>query len=401
MVTGTFPGLSSMNDACELCRHDGLEAVYRPERSTRGLNIHLCRHCGLIQSLPRIDRAPRGIPAISSGADWGNLRYGKSFRTEMALATLKRHADLSSDLALLDVGSNRGSFVRAFLDAAPGAQIVAIEPDERVAPSCATLERCELVQARIEDVALETGRFDIVHSCHTIEHLADPARVLADHWRTLKPGGLLVLDAPNIAIIGAEDIVEEWFIDKHLYHFSARTLMRMVVAAGFEIIAAPEIEDLENLLLVARKAYTAYRPSETDHREVAEAERLLAAYIANRARNLSALTYVAAAIAQMAPKRVAMWGAGRLFDTLVVHGRFVPTTLSLLIDAHLKAHVDDRYGCKLTGPEALPSADPDVVIVMSRGFAGEIAAEARRLAPRADIVFYGDLLANARLSQAA
>jgi ABC-type hemin transport system substrate-binding protein len=63
--------------------------------------------------------------------------------------------------------------------------------------------------------------------------------------------------------------------------------------------------------------------------------------------------------------------------------------------------MDDRFGCKLTGPEALPAADPDVVIVMSRGFAGEIAAEARRLAPRADIVFYADLLADARMSQAA
>jgi 2-polyprenyl-3-methyl-5-hydroxy-6-metoxy-1,4-benzoquinol methylase len=31
-----------------------------------------------------------------------------------------------------------------------------------------------LVQARIEDAPLETGRFDIVHSCHTIEHLAEP-----------------------------------------------------------------------------------------------------------------------------------------------------------------------------------------------------------------------------------
>lgn len=390
-----------MNEACELCRHDALEQVYRPERSTRGLTIHLCGHCGLVQSLPRIDKAPRNVATVSSGADWGNLRYGKGFRTDAALTALKRHADFSANLSLLDVGSNRGSFARAFLDAAASSQIMAVEPDDRVAQSCALLERCEVVQARIEEVALETGRFDIVHSCHTIEHLADPARVLADHWRTLKPGGLLLLDAPNIALLGAEDIVEEWFIDKHLYHFSARTLMRMVVAAGFEIIAAPDIEDRENLLIIARKAYTAYRPADADHREVAEAQRLVASYIANRARNLSALTYVAAAIAEMAPKRVAMWGAGRLFDTLVVHGRFVPTTLSLLVDAHLNAHMDDRYGCKLTGPEALPSADPDVVIVMSRGFAGEIAAEARRLAPRAEILFYGDLLANARMSQAA
>jgi SAM-dependent methyltransferase len=400
MVTGPFPE-SSMTELCDLCRRDQLEAIYQPERSTRGLKVYLCRHCGLLQSLPRIDRAQRAPAAVSGGADWGNVRYGKGFRTAAALSLLRKHIDLSSDLALLDVGSNRGSFARAFLEAAPTASIVAVEPDERVAESCGKLDRCELVQARIEDAALETGRFDIVHSCHTIEHLAEPARVLADHWRVLKPGGLLVLDAPNSAILDADDIIEEWFIDKHLYHFSARTLMRMVVAAGFEIIAAPDIEDHANLLIVARKAYTAYCAKDMDHREVAEASRLVAHYGSTRARNLAALTFVSTEIAGMAPKRVAMWGAGRLFDTLVVHGSFTPTNLSLLIDTHLKAHVADRYGCKLAGPEALAEADPDVIVIMSRGFADEITTEARRLAPRAEIVLYADLLARAHVRKAA
>lgn len=133
MVSGTFPGRPSMNEICELCRRNGLEVVYRPERSTRGLSVYLCRHCGLVQSLPRVDRAQRASPAVSGGADWGNIRYGKGFRTGHALAVLKRHADFSADLAVLDVGSNRGSFARAFLEAAPNATIVAVEPDERVA----------------------------------------------------------------------------------------------------------------------------------------------------------------------------------------------------------------------------------------------------------------------------
>ena len=49
------------------------------------------------------------------------------------------------------------------------------------------------VRGVIEDAPIETGRFDIIHSCHTIEHLAEPKHVLADHWRTLKPGGLLLV----------------------------------------------------------------------------------------------------------------------------------------------------------------------------------------------------------------
>ena len=385
-----------MREPCELCHYETLTQVYEPERSTRGLKIYLCNHCGLVQSLPRVDRAPRRAAAVSGGADWGNVRYGKAFRTGAAMKVLARHANFNNDISLLDVGSNRGSFVKAFLNAAPSAQVLALEPDERVANSCKDLERTDLIVSRIEDAALESGRFDIVHSCHTIEHLAHPQEVLADHWRVLKPGGLLVLDAPNIAILDESDIIEEWFIDKHLYHFSARTLIRMVRAAGFDIVEAPDASDRTNVLIVARKSDKAVRARDDDALEVAEAERLIAAYGANRARNLSALTAAAADIATMAPRKVAMWGAGRLFDSLVTHGGFEPAMLSALIDKHLKQYVGERHGRALVEPASLAETQPGVVIVMSRGFAQEIADEAKALAPQAEIIFYSDLMARAR-----
>src|SRR5580658_426237 len=122
MVTGPFPE-PSMTELCELCRHDMLEAIYEPERSTRGLKVYLCRHCGLLQSLPRIDRATRAPAAVSGGADWGNVRYGKGFRTKIALDVIAQHTNIGKYIALLDVGSNRGSFAKAFLAAAPNAHI--------------------------------------------------------------------------------------------------------------------------------------------------------------------------------------------------------------------------------------------------------------------------------------
>lgn len=385
-----------MHEPCDLCHRETLTQVYEPERSSRGLKVYLCHHCGLVQSLPRIDRAPRRAAAVSGGSDWGNVRYGKAFRTEAAMKALSRHARFNGDIALLDVGSNRGSFVKAFLDAAPSARVLALEPDERVADSCKDLERTDLIVSRIEDAALETGRFDIVHSCHTIEHLAHPQDVLADHWRVLKPGGLLVLDAPNIAILDESDMIEEWFIDKHLYHFSARTLIRMVRAAGFDIVEAPDAKDRTNILIVARKSDKAIRAKDDDPLEVSEAMRLIAAYGATRAHNLAALTAAAADIARMAPRKVAMWGAGRLFDSLVTHGGFEPAMLSALIDKHLKQYVAERHGRALVEPAALAETQPGVVIVMSRGFAQEIADEAKSLAPQAEIIFYGDLMARAR-----
>jgi len=385
-----------MTDTCELCNRAALDPIYKPERSTRDLTIYLCGACGLLQSLPRADRAARAPAAVSGGADWGNVRYGKGFRTQIALDALRRHCDFASDFTLLDVGSNRGSFARALLAAAPQMHLTAVEPDERVAASCAGLPRTQLIEERIENVALEGRRFDAVHSCHTIEHLIHPMRTLLDHHRTLKDGGILVLDAPNTALLASDDIVEEWFIDKHLYHFSARTLTRMIEAAGFTILEHPDPKDRSNLFFVARK--NADKPAfvGSDLLEVDYATDLMATYIANRARNMAALTAVAAELLSLAPRRVAMWGAGRLFDSLVTYGRFDATALAVLVDKHLKAHVGERHGCTLTGPEDLAQANPGVVVVMSRDFASEIAAEVGRLTPGAEIILYSDLMSRAR-----
>ncbi len=387
--------------ACDFCSHR-LQPRYTPDRSTRGLTVHVCPHCGLVQSGPRVARTKdRHKAAVSGGADWGNVRYGKGFRTGAAMDALARHVDLNSTFSLLDVGSNRGSFARALLDAAPQAALTALEPDERFAQSVGTLARTRLVQARIEDMAFADASFDIVHSCHTIEHLASPFTTLRDHARILKHGGLLVIDAPNIALIGGDDIVEEWFIDKHLYHFSARTLSRMITAAGFSILEQVDSADPINLLFVARKTGRAAAPAAADLAEVEQADRLLALYQQARARNLAALTHAACELAALTPRKVALWGAGRLFDLLVTEGGFNPHQLSLLIDSHLKQHMDNRHGVKLDAPEALRQTPPDTIIVMSRGFAAEITAEAKRLAPGADIILYSDLLSRARLQCAA
>ncbi len=385
-----------MSDTCELCRRTALEPIYKPETSTRGLTVYLCALCGLLQSLPRIDRAQRAPAAVSGGADWGNVRYGKGFRTQNALDGLRRHRDFTGAFTVLDVGSNRGSFARALLEAAPESHLVAVEPDERVAANCAGLPRTHLIRERIENVALETHRFDAVHSCHTIEHLIHPAATLADHHRTLKDGGILVLDAPNTALLASDDIVEEWFIDKHLYHFSETTLTHMLEASGFTILERPDAKDRSNLFFVAKKNGKTPTNSGMDLDEVEAARDLIATYVANRARNLAALTSVATELLRLAPRRVAMWGAGRLFDSLVTYGKFDASSLAVLVDKHLKAHIGERHGCALTGPEDLAEAKPGVVVVMSRDFASEIAREVNELAPGAEIILYSDLMSRAR-----
>jgi predicted SAM-dependent methyltransferase len=50
---------------------------------------------------------------------------------------------------------------------------------------------------------IEPASFDVVHSSHSLEHMADPYAALARWWEVLKPGGHLVLLVPD------EDMYEQ------------------------------------------------------------------------------------------------------------------------------------------------------------------------------------------------
>jgi hypothetical protein len=95
----------------------------------------------------------------------------------------------------------------------------------------------------------------------------------------LKPGGLLIIDAPNIAGIDSDTIVDEWFIDQRLYHFSRVTLARLLESCGFDIVAGPDPKDRENLLFAARKRGAPARAVQRDPGEVDAALALITSYV--------------------------------------------------------------------------------------------------------------------------
>src|SRR5438045_2608231 len=104
-----------MSETCDLCHSSALEPVYRPMAGGRGITIHLCSDCGLVQNLPRAALLRR-TAAVSSAADRAN---DGTARTEACLSLIRAQADLNACLRVLDVGSNGGAFARAMLSAAP------------------------------------------------------------------------------------------------------------------------------------------------------------------------------------------------------------------------------------------------------------------------------------------
>ncbi len=137
------------------------------------------------------------------------------------------------DRLLVDVGCGRGDFLARMQSL--GWNVLGVEPDP-VAAGLARSSGIDVFGGRLEDAGLAGGIADQVTLHHVLEHVEDPAGLLQECRRILRPGGRLVIYTPN-----AESLGHRWFgrawrglePPRHLFIFSPRALQRMLHEAGF------------------------------------------------------------------------------------------------------------------------------------------------------------------------
>ena len=386
------------SDSCSLCGQRSLRFCYRPEGSRRVDGVYVCGACGLVQSLPRVASVGGGPPAVSAGANWGNIRYGKEMALPQALELLDRVVDWGRVGRILDVGSNRGHFVRAAAHRAPRAEIWAVEPDTRIVDDYAELGQTRFFPKPIERVDLPSGRFDLIYCSHTLEHVADPLAVMKQLRTALSEEGVFYVEVPGIAFLDRDDVVEEWFIDKHLYHFSWETLHAMAATAGLQPIEEAGLREGQgspDVIGLFRRAPEGATPF-VQGDDPLKAEARIRRYARTRKTNLKALRAAARRLETLcAEGPVACWGAGRLFDLMVTAGGLNPRRLAAVVDRYLHKYVDQVHGTRVLPPEALKQIQPRVVVAMSREYAEEIRAEASRIVPGASVLPWAELMGRA------
>ncbi|GEM_PF-340603 len=80
--------------------------------------------------------------------------------------------------------------------------------------------------------------FDLIILFQVLEHLQDPLGTLQQVAKLLKPGGSVVLAVPNLEGWQARVAGRSWFhldVPRHLYHFSKRSLFRILSQAGLAV----------------------------------------------------------------------------------------------------------------------------------------------------------------------
>jgi SAM-dependent methyltransferase len=104
-----------------------------------------------------------------------------------------------ADLAVLDIGSGDGSLLEAFEAAGvPAAGLTGLELDTAAVTRLRGRGYAGIT-TRIEEADLGRDRFDVITMIQLIEHVADPLQVIDKCRAALRPGGVLLIETPNMA----------------------------------------------------------------------------------------------------------------------------------------------------------------------------------------------------------
>lgn len=135
---------------------------------------------------------------------------------------------------LVEVGAAYGTYCEEIRSIGIFDRIIGIEPTPALAEKCRRLG-IETIEAPYEEIALDEP-VDVIAAFEVIEHLFDPGRFLNWCYRSMKPGGCVLVTCPNIA--GFEPLIlgrDSGAVDhEHINLFTPDSLAELFRRSGFE-----------------------------------------------------------------------------------------------------------------------------------------------------------------------
>jgi len=198
--------------------------------------VHVCGECASATTLPPADLAQ--LAAFYPGAYQPHAPPAGPLAAVMVLVARARLrnwplSELAAPGRALDVGCGRGDLGAQLR--ARGWSVDGVDPS---AEACA-VARGRGIDARqgvLETLELPAEGYDAVIFSHSLEHVVDPRADLARAHGLLRPGGRVIVTAPNWGSWQRRRFRSCWFaleLPRHRTHFTRRGLRAALEQAGF------------------------------------------------------------------------------------------------------------------------------------------------------------------------
>lgn len=151
------------------------------------------------------------------------------------------HSLMPSEARVLDIGCGTGALT-VIANRDHDNEVICVEPDPHRADKARTRGLEVHTGFLTETLADQLGGFDVVMASDVLEHVANPAELLALMKQALKPGGQVLISVPNVAhwsvraqlLIGRFDYEDFGIMDAtHLRWFTEKTLVGLFRQSGF------------------------------------------------------------------------------------------------------------------------------------------------------------------------
>lgn len=141
---------------------------------------------------------------------------------------------------LLDIGCGNGSYLLYLKKLGWDAerQLFGVEfPNESITHIKKT-EQLNIIEGDFMNAELPKEFFSFASMRHVLEHFSDPVAAMRKVHAILEPRGRVLIGIPNFRSLESRLLKGRWHhIDapRHLYHFTPRTLRRLLTSSGFEV----------------------------------------------------------------------------------------------------------------------------------------------------------------------
>ncbi|MGE0268303.1 MAG: class I SAM-dependent methyltransferase [Candidatus Omnitrophota bacterium] len=146
----------------------------------------------------------------------------------------------ASRIDVLDVGSGLGVFPFGIQQA--GYRCTALDPDQRAAKHMN--DRVGVNAVCADFMNFDTlQRFDIITFNKVLEHVHDPAGMLARSKEFLKDDGFIYIEIPDGEMAAREGKHREEFFIDHIHVFSFLSTLLFIQKSGFEALAVERLRE--------------------------------------------------------------------------------------------------------------------------------------------------------------